>query len=417
GTNGNAQNGGVAPIGGGNGGNGRTISDGNGSPGLVFGGGGGGSRKTDNNPKIGGSGANGQVRISWFTIELTSNPSTVNQSLCLGQSLVNITYNVTGANSITQSNLPTGVTASFSGNSTSGNITISGTPTGSPGIYQYVITLQGSFSTTTIEGSIRVPQENAFDPISEDDFCLGSPISGITQATFRASGIGTPTGLPPGISASWSDNQIQFTGTPTATGSYPYSIPLTGGCGTVNATGTIRVNDVLAITNPQLGAQALCVGNSFTALSVGTGFGYSYQWFENTTPSNEGGTPIPEAISNSYTPSSGTAGTQRYYYVEITGFCGGSIKSNPSGLIETLSGNTVGPAPIPTTVCINSAIPTITHATTGATGILNSGLSVENGLPTGVSATWSGNTISITGTPTVSGTFNYSIPLTGGCGT
>jgi hypothetical protein len=38
------------------------------------------------------------------------------------------------------------------------------------------------------------------------------------------------------------------------------------------------------------------------------------------------------------------------------------------------------------------------------------------GLPAGVTAAFASNTITISGTPTVSGTFNYSIPLTGGCG-
>jgi hypothetical protein len=37
------------------------------------------------------------------------------------------------------------------------------------------------------------------------------------------------------------------------------------------------------------------------------------------------------------------------------------------------------------------------------------------GLPAGVTASWVSNTITIGGTPTA-GTFNYSIPLTGGCG-
>ena len=62
-------------------------------------------------------------------------------------------------------------------------------------------------------------------------------------------------------------------------------------------------------------------------------------------------------------------------------------------------------------MCINSILPNITHATTGATAI-----GTSTGLPSGVSATWSANTITISGTPTVSGTFNYSIPLAGGCG-
>ena len=69
------------------------------------------------------------------------------------------------------------------------------------------------------------------------------------------------------------------------------------------------------------------------------------------------------------------------------------------------------------TVCQNAAIINITYNTTGATGISNDGVSGANGLPAGVSAAWSGDVITISGTPTVAGTFNYTIPLSGGCGT
>src|SRR4030095_6157192 len=116
----------------------------------------------------------------------------------------------------------------------------------------------------------------------------------------------------------WAANTITISGTPTATGTFNYTIPLTGGCGNVDATGTITVN-----------------------------------------PANTVGTP----------------------------------SSNP-------------------TVCLNTAIaPNITIATTGATG-----RGAATGLPAGVTATWAANTITISGTPTATGTFNYSIPLTGGCG-
>ncbi|WP_305069027.1 PKD-like domain-containing protein, partial [Flavobacterium sp. LMO9] len=61
------------------------------------------------------------------------------------------------------------------------------------------------------------------------------------------------------------------------------------------------------------------------------------------------------------------------------------------------------------TVCINSAITNITLATTGATG------ATFAGLPAGVTGSWSGNVATIIGTPTVSGTFNYTVTTTGGC--
>lgn len=77
--------------------------------------------------------------------------------------------------------------------------------------------------------------------------------------------------------------------------------------------------------------------------------------------------------------------------------------------------NTAGTASSTPTICINTALVAITHTTTGATGIQDNGVSGASGLPAGVSASWTSNTITITGTPTESGTFNYTIPLTGGC--
>ena len=63
------------------------------------------------------------------------------------------------------------------------------------------------------------------------------------------------------------------------------------------------------------------------------------------------------------------------------------------------------------TPCINSAIANITYATTGATG------ASVSGLPAGVTGTWAANVLTIAGTPSASGTFNYTVTLTGGCGT
>ena len=110
--------------------------------------------------------------------------------------------------------------------------------------------------------------------------------------------------------AAWINDVITISGTPTASGTFNYSIPLTGGCGTVNATGTITV-----------------------------------------TPDN-----------------------------------------------------TVSAASSTPTLCINTALTNITHNTTGATGI-----GAATGLPAGVTAAWINDVITISGTPTASGTFNYSI--------
>jgi hypothetical protein len=163
------------------------------------------------------------------------------------------------------------------------------------------------------------PINTAGSPSSNPTLCINTVLTpNITIATTGATGIGSATGLPAGVTAAWASNTITISGTPAASGTFNYSIPLTGGCGSVNATGTIIV-----------------------------------------TPNNTAGSP----------------------------------SSNP-------------------TLCINTVLtPNITIATTGATGIGSA-----TGLPAGVTAAWASNIITISGTPAASGTFNYSIPLTGGCG-
>lgn len=62
------------------------------------------------------------------------------------------------------------------------------------------------------------------------------------------------------------------------------------------------------------------------------------------------------------------------------------------------------------TLCQNTSITNITYNTKGTTG------ATFSSLPTGVSGSWNSNVVTITGTPSVSGTFNYVVTLTGGCG-
>ena len=239
---------------------------------------------------------------------------------------------------------------------------------------------------------------------------LNTVITNITHTTTNATGIGTATGLPAGISVVWSNNTITISGAPTVSGTFNYSIPLRGACGTVNATGTITVvaSNTAAVASS---TPTLCINTALTnithattgatGIGAATGLpaGVTAAWASNT-------------ITISGTP---TASGTFAYSIPLTGGFGGSI--NATGTITVTAANTAGTASSTPTLCINTALTNITRTTTGATGISNSGVTGANGLPAGVSATWTGNVITISGTPTASGTFSYSIPLTGGCGT
>jgi hypothetical protein len=82
---------------------------------------------------------------------------------------------------------------------------------------------------------------------------------------------------------------------------------------------------------------------------------------------------------------------------------------NCSGVPCNITTCTVA-TPSSITVTCGVAITPITIVTTGATGI-----GTVTGLPAGVLAVWSANLITISGTPSVDGTFSYTISLTGSC--
>ena len=135
----------------------------------------------------------------------------------------------------------------------------------------------------------------------------------------------------------------------------------------------------------------------------------TYVW---SVPS--GWTITAGAGSTSITVTTGSASQNGNISVTSQNSCGTSTARTLAAIVSAT--NTVGTASPTPTSCIYNALSNITHTTTGATGISNSGVAGANGLPSGIAASWASNTITISGTPSVSGTFNYTIPLTGGCG-
>ena len=147
------------------------------------------------------------------------------------------------------------------------------------------------------------------------------------------------------------------------------------------------------------GTTSFCQGGS-VELNANTGSGLTYQWQNN-------GTDIPGATSSSF-----TATTMGIYTVNVSNSPGCSTLSTPLN-VSTTSQNTVfltsATGTDIQTVTANSPITNITYTTTGATGVS------FNGLPAGVTGSWSSNTALISGTPSAAGTFNYTVNLTGGC--
>ncbi|MEI7594261.1 MAG: PKD domain-containing protein [Bacteroidota bacterium] len=334
----------------------------------------------------------------------TVSQASSNPTLCLNSGISpNITFTTTGATGIgTPVGLPSGVSANF----TSNTISINGTPTVA-GVFNYTIPLTGGCGSVNATGTITVCNANSAEtPTSTPSICINTALaSNITISTTGATGIGTPTGLPNGISANFSSNTITIGGTPTQAGVFNYSIPLTGGCGSVNATGTITVNDVntvsLTSSNPTLCENDI-LNPSITFTTTGaTGIGFpidlplgvTANFASNTITIS--GTPIAAGVYN--------------YTIPLTGGCG---VVNATGTITVTDLMAASAPSLNPTICVNSSLsPDILISTTGASGI-----ETPTGLPTGITANYASNIITISGTPTVAGIYNYSIPLTGGCG-
>ena len=349
----------------------------------------------------GGCGSVSATGTITVTAANTVSAASSTQTLCISTALTDITHTTTEATGIgSATGLPAGVSATFASNT----ITISGTPTAT-GTFNYSIPLTGGCSSVSATGTITVTAANiAGTASSTPTLCISTALTDITHTSIGATGIGTATGLPAGVTAAWSSNTITISGTPTATGTFNYSIPLMGGCGSVNATGTITVaavNTVSAASSTPTQCISTALTTSITHTTTGaTGIGTA-----TGLPAGVSAVFASNTITISGTP---TATGTFNYSIPLTGGCG-SVSA--TGTITVTAANTVTAASSTPTLCISTALTDITHTTTEATGI-----GTATGLPAGVSAAFASNTITMSGTPSASGTFNYSIPLTGGCG-
>ena len=201
---------------------------------------------------------------------------------------------------------------------------------------------------------------------------------------------------------------MTISGTPTASGPFSYTVTLTGGCGAGSANGTINVTTANTITLSSAAgtnAQTVCISAPITNITYAT-TGATGATFSGLPAGVTGGFAA-NTVTISGTP---TASGPFSYTATLTGGCGagtanGTIDVNLTNTITLSSAAGTNSQ----TVCINAPITNITYTTTGATG------ATFSGLPAGVTGGFAANTVTISGTPTASGPFSYTVTLTGGC--
>ena len=247
---------------------------------------------------------------------------------------------------------------------------------------------------------------------------------GITPILFTIGGSSNNayvTGLPSGMTQSYSSGILTISGTPTSTGVYNYVVHTTGstnGCNTNYSAGTITVNANGSITANTPVNQTVCANSALSPIIFNLSGGATGGIVTFSSPQPSG---ITWSISTSNiltilgTPT--TPGTYTYT-VQSYGICGQStatgtiiIKDTPT--ISLVFGNA---SP---TVCMNSSFTTpikysITPDITPPIVPINMILSPGSILPNGV--TFDSVTGIISGNPTQSGTFPYTITSDNGCG-
>jgi hypothetical protein len=340
---------------------------------------------------------------------LSSIAGSDSQVVCVNTPITNITYSTTGTTGATFSGLPQGVIGSFN----NGNLLISGTPT-NVGLSTYTILLSGPCGNTTVAGSIYVKPINTITLSSmlgsdSQTVCVNTPISNLTYNTTGATGA-VFSGIPSGVVRTFTNGNVIISGTPTFIGLYTYTIILTGGCGLVSTTGQIQVNPNNTINlSSAVGTntQQVCVNFPITNITYTT---------TDATGAIFSGLPsgVTGIFNNGNVLISGrptSVGTFPYT-VLLTGGCGNVIAS---GQIQVKPNNTISLSSAVGSdtqqVCVNNPITNITYTSTGATSAM------FNGLPPGVVGSFNNGNIDISGTTNTVGYFNYSVDLSGGCGT
>lgn len=291
----------------------------------------------------------------------------------------------------------------------------------SPGIYDvnfYNITTPGCISNTkqkqitiapipsaTITGSISVCINTAPEP----------------QITFTASDGKAPYtftyningGLNQIISTTGTNTTVSINVPTNVAGIFQYNLTEVKNSGSTlcvrsinNASATVNVNLNTGLTlTTGTNNQSVCENNAITNL-VYTIDGGGNNATSSGLPSGVNGVYNAGLFTISGTPT--TPGTYNYT-VNATGLClpnslSGVITVNPDASLALTSGSNTQ------TLCINTPLSDISYSIGGGgTG------GTVSGLPTGVTGTYNSGILIISGTPTVTGTFNYTVTTTGTC--
>ena len=205
-----------------------------------------------------------------------------------------------------------------------GSFVIKGTPTSAAGSpYTYTVTTSGTSCTpAVITGTITVTPAAAISLTSGANpltLCKGTPVN-IQYTVANGTGASLTAGaLPAGVSGSFAGGVYTISGTPTAGGTFNYTITTSGGCGFANISGTINVQEETVSLTTGNASPTLCANTLMTSIVYTIG--------GTATSANVTGLPLGvnwaiagNIITISGTPDISTSGPYPYT-VTATGTC------------------------------------------------------------------------------------------------
>ena len=340
---------------------------------------------------------------------------------------VNPQYGFSGNVNLSVSGLPSGVTASFSQNPTTSNsvLTLTASSAAAPG--QYALTITGTSGTQTVTAPLALG-------IYAPTFILSPGGIGVGQGGVATTNVGvnpqygfsgsvnlSVSGLPSGVTASWSPNPATANSTLTITASSSavpgeYSLTVTGTSGTHTVTTTMS----LGIYVPGFTLSSSAYNLSMNEGSSATATINVYSQWGFTGSVNFAASGLPDGVTASFSPNPATGNSTLTLVTSDTATQGNAIVTI-TGTSGSLTSSTT----------INLTVNTARFAISSAPGEVNlapggSGESTVSvipqygfdgnvsfaaaGLPSGVTAAFSPNP-SATGASVLTLTASSSAPL------
>lgn len=286
----------------------------------------------------------------------------------------------------------------------------------------------GNVSIVVPEGAPSGVYHGSLVPKDNSSGCEGSPVAftitiqGPVVSITGASTIceGNTTTLSPTSGGVWASNapsvaSVAVDGTVTGlsggTVSFSFTDDVTG-CTVTTDDVTVNANSSISLTSaPSTTSQTVCVNTAVVNITYSLGGGATGA---STTGLPAGVTGSYDVNSHVYTISGSPSEAGDFNYtVTTTGPC---VNDDLSGLIHVVDDASItltsNASTTSQSLCMGSSIDEITYQIGGS----GTGGSVS-GLPSGVSFNFDNGVITISGSPTVSGVFNYTVTTVGPCAT